>query len=60
MRSKYTNVAIPEDLAHEVDDLVAKSTLGYTSRAQFVMEATRAKLKEEKALLNPSSKKGKN
>ena len=45
MRKKYTNVAIPEELAKEIDKLISKSKLGYTSRAQFVMEAIRQKNK---------------
>lgn len=44
MRKKYTNVAIPEELAREVDKTVEKSKLGYTSRAQFVIEAVRSRL----------------
>lgn len=47
MRKKYTNVAIPEDLASEIDKVIDKSKLGYTSRAQFVMEAIRQKIKDE-------------
>ena len=48
MRKVYTNVAIPEDLAKEIDKVIEKSKLSYTSRAQFVLEAVRAKIKEEK------------
>ena len=47
MRKKYTNVAIPTDLVEQVDKVVKKSKLGYTSRAQFVIEAVRRKIKEE-------------
>lgn len=48
MRAKYTNVAIPEVLAQEIDKVISKSKLAYTSRAQFVLEAIRQKIKEEK------------
>ncbi|MBT4604278.1 ribbon-helix-helix protein, CopG family [archaeon] len=48
MRAKYTNVAIPEELAHQIDKLIKKSKLGYTSRAQFVLEAIRAKMEAQK------------
>lgn len=41
MRKTYTNVAIPTELAAKIDELVEKSKLGYTSRAQFVLEAIR-------------------
>ena len=44
MRKKYTNVAIPVDLASEIDKLVKQSTLGYSSRAQFVLEAVRTRM----------------
>ena len=50
MRAKYTNVAIPEHLAQEIDKVIDKSKLAYTSRAQFVLEAIRQKIKEEKKL----------
>jgi len=48
MRKVYTNIAVPEELAQEIDKIIAKSKLGYTSRAQFALEAIRAKLKEER------------
>jgi len=48
MRKKYTNIAIPTDLAEEIDKIVVKSKLGYTSRAQFVLEAIRNKITKEK------------
>jgi hypothetical protein len=34
------------DLAKEIDKFISKSPLGYTSRAQFVLEAVRTKLKK--------------
>ncbi len=46
MRAKYTNVAIPEELAKEIDDYTKKSKMGFRSRAEFVIEAIRAKLKK--------------
>jgi metal-responsive CopG/Arc/MetJ family transcriptional regulator len=48
MRKKYTNVAIPVDLASEIDKTVKGSTLGYSSRAQFVLEAVRQRILQEK------------
>jgi metal-responsive CopG/Arc/MetJ family transcriptional regulator len=44
MRKEYANVAIPKELADEIDTVVAKNKLGYTSRAQFVIEAVRERL----------------
>jgi metal-responsive CopG/Arc/MetJ family transcriptional regulator len=46
MRKKYTNVAIPEELAKAVDSFVQKNKLGFRSRAEFVIEAIRNKLKK--------------
>ena len=44
-RKKYTNVAIPEELAAEIDTYVKKNQkLGFRSRAEFVVEAIRNKL----------------
>ena len=48
MRKKYTNIAIPEELAAEIDKVVTKSKLGYTSRAQFVIEAIRERILKTK------------
>ena len=50
-RQKYTNIAIPEDLAREIDNIVKKSKLGYTSRAQFAMDAIRDKIERNKEFL---------
>ena len=49
-RKHYLNVSLPEDLANEVDNVVAKSKLGYESRAGFIIEAVREKLYKEKKL----------
>ena len=46
MRKKYTNVAIPEDLALEIDSFIKKTKLSFRSRAEFVIEAIRNKLKK--------------
>jgi metal-responsive CopG/Arc/MetJ family transcriptional regulator len=48
MRKKYTNVAIPEELAKEIDKVISASKLGYTSRAQFVLESIRDKIVKTK------------
>lgn len=45
-RKHYLNVSIPEDLAKTIDETIKKSKLGYDSRAGFVIEAIRSKLKE--------------
>jgi len=46
MVSKYTNVALPEELIYEIDKVVKESGLGYTSRGEIVKEAVRRFLKE--------------
>lgn len=46
MRKKYTNVAIPEELASEIDNFIKKTKMGFRSRAEFVVEAIRNKLKK--------------
>ena len=45
MTSKYTNVALPEELISEIDKVVKESGLGYTSRGEIVKEAVRNFLK---------------
>lgn len=49
MRKKYTNVAIPIELAEYIDNFVKKNKLGFRSRAEFVMEAIRNKLENYKS-----------
>ncbi len=46
MVSKYTNVALPEELIQEIDKVVKDSGIGYTSRGEVVKEAVRKFLKE--------------
>jgi len=53
MRKKYTNVGIPEELAKEIDSLIKKLKMGFRSRAEFVTEAIRQKIENQK----PASRK---
>lgn len=46
MRAKYTNVAIPEELAKHIDRHIKNNKLGFRSRAKFVIEAIRNKLRK--------------
>jgi metal-responsive CopG/Arc/MetJ family transcriptional regulator len=48
VRKKYTNIGIPEELAKEIDFLIKKLGLGYRSRAEFVVEAIRQKMENQK------------
>jgi metal-responsive CopG/Arc/MetJ family transcriptional regulator len=41
MVSKYTNVALPEELIKEIDRVAKESGLGYKSRGEIVKEAVR-------------------
>ena len=41
MVSKYTNVALPEELIREIDKVVKESGLGYKSRGERANEAGR-------------------
>jgi len=41
MRKKYTNIAVPEELAKEIDKTIKNCKLGHSSRAQFALEAIR-------------------
>ncbi len=45
-RKHYVNLSIPETLMEEVDKVIIKKVKGYTSRAEFVKDAIRDKLKE--------------
>ena len=46
MVSKYTNVALPEELIKEMDKVLKESGLGYKSRGEIVKESVRAFLKD--------------
>lgn len=45
---RYVNVKVPEELADEIDKVLADRKLGYRSRAEFIVEATRQRLMEMK------------
>ncbi|MBU3940705.1 MAG: ribbon-helix-helix domain-containing protein [Nanoarchaeota archaeon] len=46
-RKIYVNVSFPLELIKEIDKTWKKSKKGYRSRAEFVLQAVREKLKEE-------------
>ena len=46
MRRRYTNVAIPIEVAEQIDQYITDPALGYTSRTQFVLEAVRLRFHE--------------
>ncbi len=43
MRKKYTNIAVPEELAKAMDIFIKSNKLGYRSRAEYAVEAIRTK-----------------
>ncbi len=47
MRKQYIGIAIPLELAKTIDKIISESKLGYTSRAQYIMESIRQKINSE-------------
>jgi len=45
---RYVNIKVPEELTSEVDKILADRKLGYRSRAEFIIEATRLRVMEIK------------
>ena len=46
MVKRYGNVALPEDLLEQIDDVLENTKFGYKTRAEFVKESVRFSLKE--------------
>ena len=46
-----TKIQLLEGLLHRVDDLVAVSDLGYSSRTEFVKEAVRMRVEDLEGLI---------
>lgn len=49
MRKNYVNVSVPSELVGLIDFVWKKSKKGYRSRAEFILEAIREKIDEEKS-----------
>lgn len=47
MRKNYVNVSIPSELIETIDKTWKKSSLGYRSRAEFILAAIREKIEKE-------------
>ena len=47
-RKIYVTVSFPLDLIKEIDKVWKKSKKGYRSRAEFIFQSVREKLKEER------------
>lgn len=45
---RYVNIKVPEELADEIDKILKERKLGYRSRAEFIIEASRQRLMDVK------------
>ncbi len=45
-RARWVNLSIPKQLADVIDDAVKSGKLGYRSRADFVIDAVRIRLRD--------------
>jgi len=48
MKNRYRIVKIPSELANQIDEIVKEGKGGYTSRTEFVKEAVRRLIAEQK------------
>lgn len=48
VRKNYVNVSIPETLINQIDQIVDKKKEGYTSRAEFIKDCIREKIRNMK------------
>jgi len=46
MVEKYVSVSIPKSLIDKIDEVIESNEFGYSSRAEFMKEAVREKLKQ--------------
>jgi len=44
--ARYTNIALPHELAERIEKIINGSNLGYRTKAEFVKEAVRTYLRE--------------
>jgi len=57
-KRRWKTVQVPEELLQRVDDVVAASELGYTSRAEFIKEAVRLRVEAMENLLRERAERG--
>ena len=57
-KRQWKTIQLPEELLRRVDGLVAASSLGYTSRAEFIKEAVRLRVEAMENLLREKAKRG--
>ena len=50
-KRRWKTIQLPEALLQRVDEVVAAPELGYTSRAEFIKEATRLRVEAMENLL---------
>ena len=48
----YTTIKLPKDLVKQIDEVLEKQSLGYTSRAEIVKDAVRGFLAKIKRIEN--------
>ncbi|MBU0930076.1 MAG: ribbon-helix-helix domain-containing protein [Nanoarchaeota archaeon] len=43
---RYVNIALPEDLARQIDRIIKEAEMGYKTKGEFVKDAVRSLLKD--------------
>lgn len=38
---RYTNIALPDELADQIEEVIRKTDMGYKSKSEFVKDAVR-------------------
>lgn len=38
---RYTNIALPDELAEQIEEVIRKTDMGYKSKSEFVKDAVR-------------------
>ena len=56
-KRQWKTIQLPEELLQRVDGLVAVSSLGYTSRAEFIKESVRLRVEAMENLLRENAKR---
>jgi metal-responsive CopG/Arc/MetJ family transcriptional regulator len=46
MKKEYVYVALPQEITNLIDEVIASRKWGFRSRAEFVLEAVKLRLKE--------------
>lgn len=57
MRSKYTNIPLPDDMIKQIEEVIKKIGLGYKTKSEFVKESVRNRLIELNKFSNIKKRK---